>query len=137
MTTELTVQEQRRDCILDLEQAMINIPGQVELPVVHHFANNVYGREMFIPEGVTLVGKLHIHPCISVVAQGSIRVATEFGYDVYTAPDVWVSPPGSKRAIYAEQDTVLITFHPCSSTDLTEIEQSIIAPSYDKLLEAK
>lgn len=137
MTTELTVQEQRRGCILDLEQAMLNIPEQVELPVVHHFANNVYGREMFIPAGVTLVGKLHIHPCITVVAQGCILVATEFGADVYTAPDVWVSVPGSKRAIHAEQDTVLITFHPCESHDLNEIEERLIAPSYDNLLEEK
>lgn len=137
MTTVLKVREARRSSILDLEQAMLDQPDNIDLPVVHHFANNVYGREMFIPAGVTLVGKIHRNACISVVAQGKIRVATEFGYDVYQAPDVWVSIPGSKRAIHADEDSVLITFHPCEDADLQKIEEQIIAPSYENLLEVK
>lgn len=127
----------RRNTILQLEQTMLGSENQIGLPVVHHYANKVYGREMFIPAGVTVVGKIHRYSCVNVLAQGKIRVATEYGVDEYTAPDVFVSIPGLKRCIYAEKDSTFITFHPAEDNNLEEIEQNIIAPSYENLLEVK
>lgn len=92
---------------------------------------------MFIPKGVTVVGKIHKFSCVNIIAQGKVRVVTEYGPEEYTAPDVFVSIPGSKRAVYAIEDTTWVTCHPCESTDLEQIEQQLIAPSYDNLLEAK
>lgn len=122
-----------RKNILDLEQSMLHSDSQVDLPVHHHFANNVYGRELFIPAGVTVMGKLHRFPCINVIAEGSVVVATEHGRVEYKAPDVFVSPAGTKRAIYAKKDTTWITFHPCVTEDLQELEHELIAESYTAL----
>ena len=124
---------QKRDTILQFEQAMLDCTDQIDLPVQHHFANSVYGRELFIPKGVVLVGKLHRFPCINVIAQGSVAVVTEHGREVYTAPDVFVSPAGTKRVIYALKDSTWVTFHPCENTDLKDIEHNLIAESYTAL----
>jgi hypothetical protein len=126
-------QAEARASILDLQDCMLKQP-QVDLPVLHHFANGVYGREMFIPAGVTVVGKIHRFSCVNIIAQGRVRVVTEFGQEEYSAPDVFVSIPGSKRAVYAIEDTTWVTCHPCETTDLEQIEENLIAPSYDKLL---
>lgn len=119
-----------RKTILDLEQCMLESENQVDLPVYHHKANNVYGRELFIPKGVTVMGKLHRFPCINVIAEGSVVVVTEHGRFEYKAPDVFVSPAGTKRAIHAVKDTTWITFHPCTDETLPELEQKLIAESY-------
>lgn len=128
--SEVAVQ---RKGILDLEYAMLSSDAQVDLPVHHHFANNVYGRELFIPAGVAVMGKLHRFPCINVIAEGAVVVVTEHGRFEYKAPDVFVSPAGTKRAIYAKKDTTWITFHPSETTDPNELEQRLIADSYAAL----
>jgi len=123
----------KRKNILDLEQSMLSSDAQVDLPVHHHFANNVYGRELFIPAGITVMGKLHRFPCINVIAEGAVVVVTEHGKLEYKAPDVFVSPAGTKRAIYAKKDTTWITFHPCETENPIELEHTLIAESYAAL----
>ena len=44
--------------IRQLEEAMLAAGETVEPPVEHHWADGVYGREMFIPAGTLLYGWL-------------------------------------------------------------------------------
>lgn len=104
---------------------------QLELPVEHHHAGNVYGRELFIPEGVVIVGKIHKLPCVNIIAEGTVRVISEQGTFDITAPYVFVSPAGTKRAIYAVTDATWVTCHPYDPDE--DLEQQLIAPTFDML----
>ncbi len=114
-------------------QGIVGAAPQVDSPVVHHFSDGSYGREIHIAEGVIIIGKIHKHSHLNVLSQGKVTVSSEFGNETFEAPRTWVSEPGIKRMVYAHDDVVWTTFHVTNSTDLTEIEKQIIAESYDEL----
>ena len=113
--------------IMGLQAAMAEYP-QVELDLFHHFAAGVYARELHIPSGVGIVGKMHRTQHFLVVASGSISVTTSAGQEDITGPRVVITEPGTKRAIYAYTDAVLFTFHVTDETDLGKIEEIVIQP---------
>ena len=125
--------EDIRSGILDLQHSLQEMPEelQVDLPVDHFFANGVYGREIFIPEGVCVVGKIHLHECINVISQGSVRVVTEFGAETFSAPYTFISLAGSKRAVYALEDTVWTTFHPSVEDNVEKTVEALVANEYN------
>jgi quercetin dioxygenase-like cupin family protein len=108
---------------------------KIEPHVEHHFAPGCYGREIFMPAGSVVVGKIHRHAHLNVLLEGECEVVTEHERERLTAPHVWVSTPGIKRAVHNITDVRWITFHPTEETDLTKIEAEVIAPSYDNLIE--
>jgi hypothetical protein len=91
-----------------LDAAVIASP-QTEMPVCHHFSRGVYARELFIPKGTVLTGRIHKYSQINILAMGDISVLTENGIERVQAPTIIVSPPGTKRAGYAHEDTIWIT----------------------------
>ena len=126
-----------RDGILSLQDSIADLPNQIDCESLntHHFAPGIYGRQMDIPAGAVIVGKIHKHAHINVITKGTIKVVTEFGNDVYIAPKIWVSEPGTKRAVYALEDTQWLTIHAneTNSQDLSELERQVIAPCFDDL----
>lgn len=128
----------RKD-ILDLEGALSKVEGAVHgdsdlLPLKHTFAEGVYVREIFIPKGSVLTGKIHRHSHPNFLMQGEVIVVTEFGgREHLKAPMSMISKAGTKRAILALEDTVWVTVHVTPETDLNKIEDYVIAPSYAAL----
>lgn len=100
-------------------------------PITHHFAPGLYAREIFIPAGVLIIGKIHRHAHVNTISKGKVVVATEFGLQELVAPITFVSKPGTKRAVVAQEDTIWTTYHPTEETDLAKIEEHVIAPSYE------
>lgn len=129
---------QRAD-IVRLEKAILDLngghDGADQCPLTHHFAPKVYGREILLPAGSDVVGKIHRHAHLNVIVKGRALVATEFGSHEVKAGDIFVSDPGTKRAVHAIEDTVWMTIHPneADTQDLEQIEEYVIAPSYDAL----
>jgi hypothetical protein len=116
--------------IQDLEDVILAKP-QVDLPVKHHFAQGVYGREMLIPAGVVLTGKIHATSTINILAQGTLLVISSDGTEAeVSAPYVYVSPPNVKKAGYAVTDCVFINVHGTHETDLDKIEEEVITNDY-------
>lgn len=100
-------------------------------PVLHHFAPGAYCRQIFIPKNNLIVGKIHKHAHLNMIMQGRVSVATEEGVKHYQAPMVLVSQAGTKRVVYTHEDTIWATVHLTDKTDLVEIEDEIIAKTYD------
>lgn len=119
-----------RDKIDRLETEMFKAP-QVVIETTHHFAKGLYAREIFIPKGVLLTGKIHKHEHLNIVSKGSIAVLTEGGIKRVDAPFTMVSLPGTKRVGYALEDTIWTTIHATSETDLAKLETDLIAKSHD------
>lgn len=100
----------------------------VEAPVTHHFAHGIYGREMFIPAGTILTGKIHKYSTLNLLIEGEITVTTPEGVRRITAPAVFTSPPGCKKVGFAHTDVRWVNVHPTRLTDVAAIEQKFIEP---------
>jgi hypothetical protein len=102
--------------------------------VQHVFTRGVYSRTMFIPKGSVIVGKIHKYEHLNFISLGRVTVLTEFdGLQEISAPYTTVSKAGTKRLLYAHEDTIWTTIHATEETDLEKIEQEHIAPSYTSL----
>ena len=118
-----------REQITRLQSAMI--PIQCEQPTPgHHFAPGMYLRELTVPAGMLIVGKIHKHAHFLMVLKGRARVVSEFGDDLLEAGYIGVSQPGVKRVVHAIEDTLFVTVHVNKedSQDLTVIEADHIDP---------
>lgn len=128
-----------RSKIFALEAAMLREPsvyasgGERDIddlcPVKHHFSQGVYAREMFIPKGTVLTGKIHKYEQLNIMSQGELSVLTEDGIKRVKAPFTIVSPPGTKRVAYAHEDTIWTTIHGTDETDLEKLEAHFVAQS--------
>lgn len=115
------------------EAQMLQLP-QVELPVKDYFSYGVYARELFIPKGVMLTGKIHKYENLNIISQGELLVLVDDEIKRLCAPFTIVSPAGTKRIAYAIQDTVWTTIHGTYETNLDEIEKFFIAQNEDNYL---
>lgn len=125
-----------RKKICDLESAILEFP-QLDLPLVHRFSKGIYARELFIPKGTVLVGKIHRHENLNIISQGDITVLTEEGAKRVKAPYSCVSPPLTKRIGYAHEDTVWTTIHASDETDLGKLEDELILKEFPPLPSAE
>lgn len=114
-----------------LESAMRELP-QLKEELRHHFAHGIYGREMWVPAGTVLVGKIHRYSCINVILQGIVEVRSQEGAYRIEAPYVFVSPGGTKRAMVALTDLVWMTVHPADSEDLEQLERQLIIEDWPR-----
>lgn len=121
-----------RNNILSFQDRLSAMP-QVECPVKHHFSEDSYGREIFLPADSYVIGKIHRHAHLNVISQGECYVLTEDGINHLKAPLTFVSLAGTKRVVYAVTDVVWTTCHVTKETDLEKIESDIIAPTYNDL----
>ena len=126
--SEVTV----RDNILALERSMLEQP-QVEIEPTHYFADGIYAREIVIPAGTLLTGKIHRTRHLNIVSKGKIAVVTEDGQKIIEAPCTFVAEAGTKRVGLALEDTVWTTIHASQETDLEKLETELIAPSFEAL----
>jgi hypothetical protein len=97
-----------------------------------------YAREMTIPAGVLIIGKIHRHEHLNIISKGKVSVSTEHGKLMLEAPCTFISEVGLKRAVVAEEDTIWTTIHmvsKCGEEYLKEIEDEVIAPCYEALTE--
>lgn len=123
-----------RDKVMRLEEWLKQFPQQAE-QVTHHFSPGVYVREMFIPKGTVLTGKIHRHAHLNIMTKGDISVLTEHGVRRLKGPCTLLSSPGIKRAGYAHEDTVWMTVHENhdNERDMEKLEARYIAPDFDAL----
>ena len=105
-------------------------------PIVPEYNCCTYAREMFLPKGTLIIGKIHKHQHLNFIMQGKVSVSTEFGKKTIVAPAVFVSEIGLKRAVYAEEDTIWVTVHLTKHNkeeNINEIEDEVIAKTYEEL----
>jgi|688.fasta_scaffold06032_7 hypothetical protein len=125
--------------IADLQQAMadaIASGDQVEIKGdTEHFIvpGLLYGRRTNVPAGATIISAVHKVPHITIALKGIATVVGEDGEkrDVF-APNVFVTPAGVQRAIYAHTEVEWLTVHACEETDVDVIEKLLTCSSMDE-----
>lgn len=100
---------------------------QLEIPVRHFFSPGVYAREIQIPKGAIVTGKIHKYAQLNILSKGVLMLVSDGETRRVEAPFTVVSPPGTKRAAWALEDSVWTTIHGTDETDLDKIEQHFIA----------
>ena len=105
-------------------------------PIVDDYGCGTYARELFMPKGTVIVGKIHKLPHLNIISKGKLVVLTEKGKEVFEAPCTFVSPAGLKRAGYIEEDTVWTTIHltkDLGEHNLHKIENEVIAKTFAEI----
>lgn len=135
--------DQLRGYILRLENEMDKSgrfdPHCKDFPVKHFKAPGMIGRQMLIPKGSLIIGKIHKHAHLNQISYGHVRVMTEFGPLEFKGPNTFTSQPGVKRVVLAIEDTLWTTFHlnpsdldPDDEAQMLLLEDQIIAKSYEE-----
>lgn len=135
--TKRTPQEMRAK-IVELEALMKAMPKevQIEIPTTHYFAPGIYMRQVFIPKGATVTGKIHKTEHLNILSQGKLAVLTEDGMKTLTASTVVKSMPGIKRVGHALEDSVWITVHanPSEEQDTDKLEAALVVETFEEFL---
>src|SRR6185503_2625921 len=84
------------ETIQSLERQLRGLP-QIDIETTHHFAEGIYGREIFIPAGTVLTGKIHRTDHLNFLMQGDITVWTDDGMKRLQAPAIIKASAGTKR----------------------------------------
>lgn len=119
----LPKREQMASFIADLLAATSD---HIEFAVKHSFAPGMYIREMFIPKGSVVVGKVHRTECLNLCIQGDIDLVTEEGDMRVSAPFNAVSAPGTQKIGYAHEDTIWINVFRTDETDIERLETELV-----------
>jgi len=105
---------------------------QVEFPLEHLFTATQYARRIFVPAGATVVTAVHKSEHITIALKGHCVVVDELGdrKDVI-APAMFVTEPGTQRAVYAVTDVEWITVHTYENEDksLGTVEKTLVCDS--------
>jgi hypothetical protein len=118
--------------IFAMQDIIKNNAPAVPMPVQNHFAPHVYVREIFMPAGTLVVGKMHKTEHFNIITQGTVRIidADDSIHEV-SAGDIFTSSPGVKKVLYIVEDTRWITVHPTNTTDMKALEEELIVPEED------
>lgn len=128
-----------RQDIVDMEQFLRKQDGSLlgdnsTCPLKHSFSDGLYVREIFIPKGYFVVGKIHKHDHPNFLLSGTVNAITEFESVTLKGPLSMISKAGTKRALFAVTDLTWVTVHhnPANTQDLQELEKEIIADCYEE-----
>jgi len=130
--------ELARNNIMDIENAMKGLDcydegGDEICRIKHYHTPGLYGREMWMPVGCLITGKIHLTEHICILSQGKVTVSDGIVSITYTAPATILSKVGAKRAIYAHEDSVWTNFHATELTDPEKIEEVITVNTFEEL----
>ena len=133
---------QRRSGIMELQDSLMElvdgenvIKGDSEVfPLKHTFTDGIYIRQMSMKKNSFVIGKIHKHNHVWFLLTGMISVADENDTVDHIAPCYVEAPSGSKRMIYAHEDSIWVNIHanPTNTQDLEELEELIIAKDYEE-----
>ena len=103
-------------------------------PLKHSFADGVYIREMKMEKGSAVIGAIHNHLHVWFLLQGELIVATENSTEEFLAPCYVISKPGSKRVIYAVEDSVFVNVHKNynNTKNIKELEADIVSNTFEE-----
>tara|TARA_Y100000361_G_C10980870_1_gene248985 strand:+ start:165 stop:614 length:450 start_codon:yes stop_codon:yes gene_type:complete len=140
--TKKELKLQKRNIIMELQNSISElvdgkdiVQGDSEIfPLKHTFTDGVYIRQMSMHKGSAVIGKIHRHNHVWFLLTGHIFVVDENNSIEHIAPCYVEAKSGSKRIIYAYEDSVWVNVHanPSNTQDLQELEDLIIAKDYDE-----
>ena len=140
------IKKSNKEKILDLESKLISIADGINIegtgkevltnskiaPIKHTFADSIYIRQMDMQKDSVVVGAIHKHLHVWFLLTGHISVVTEENTEDYIAPCYVVATPGTKRVIYANEESIFVNIHknPTNTQDIQQLEKDIVAKDF-------
>lgn len=106
---DLTLRQ--REKVERLERELNKVP-QVDCPIRHYFSPGLYAREITIPAGTALVGAVHTHDSLVILSAGCMKLVTDLGVIVISAPHTLNCKAGAKNAAVALDTSVWTNIFP-------------------------
>lgn len=105
-----------------------------EFPLKHTFADGIYVRQMDMKAGSAVVGAIHNHLHVWFLLTGHLAVATEDDVEEFISPCYVLAKPGSKRVIYAMEDSIFVNIHknPNNIKDIDKLEKEIVSFTFEE-----
>jgi hypothetical protein len=123
------------DFLNQCEVAMLDYP-QRECPLIHRFTPGMYIREILMPKDTLLTTLMHLTTHPFFVMKGDVSV---WYHDVpvqrYQAPYTGITEAGTRRMLFAHEDTIWATCHVTDLTDPDEIVESVTCRDYNPLID--
>lgn len=111
---------------------------QIDFPLDHYFTGTQYARRIYMPAGSTVVSAVHKTEHITIALKGHCVVVDETGdrQDI-VAPAVFVTQPGTQRALYIVSDAEWVTIHTYEEKDRTPegVRKALVCESMDEYIE--
>jgi len=132
-------QKDFRKTVMQFEEAINNHENSLGKnlhtvnPTKHSFADGQYIREIHNPAGLILVTKIHAKTHPFFLMKGKMTIVTEEGVEEISAPYQGITKAGVKRVIQTHTDCVFITVHQTDKLSIEEIEEEVIASSFQEL----
>jgi hypothetical protein len=126
--------ERLEHLLIDSGSKDVVVGNSEQLPLTHTFCDGVYIREIFIKKDVFAIGKIHKHDHAFFLMKGSLILFTENGAEEIVAPCYGKSPAGTKRVVYATEDTVFVNVHPNIDNveNIEELEKKFVVSSFEE-----
>lgn len=114
-----------RGKVAALQVELSNLP-QYQPKTTHYFHGGMYCREVFREAGVLVVGAVHKKEHFYLIVSGTVAITTDEGVQEITGPHLFLSKPGTKRAVYAITDALCMTFHAIEAKTVEEAESELV-----------
>tara|TARA_R110000737_G_C14304544_1_gene436663 strand:- start:145 stop:591 length:447 start_codon:yes stop_codon:yes gene_type:complete len=100
-----------------------------DIPIKHSFADQLYIRQMDMKAGQVVIGAIHNHQHVWFLLTGKVLINNNGEKIEHIAPCYTVSEPGSKRLIYAIEDSIFVNVHknPSNTKNIKELEETIVS----------
>ena len=102
-------------------------------PLKHMFADGIYIRQMDMQADSVIVGAIHNHLHAWFLLTGHLAVVTEDTTEEFVSPCYVLATPGSKRVIYALEDSIFVNIHknPDNIKDIKKLEDEIVSLTFE------
>ena len=132
-----TLTEFSREKIRALEDALSKLPQlpPEARPVRHIFAPGVYLREIFLPPGACVTGRIHKYDHACMVLGDLTVYSQDGGVRRVTGCETFVSTAGVKRAVFVHAPTWFTTIHPnpTDERDIAKLEAMFTVEDWAQL----
>lgn len=115
----------------DQLQNLISVMGELEqtpCPLKHYFLPGTYIREIFMPAGTVVVGKIHKTEHFNIIQKGKVGICQVEGPMILEGPCTFTSKAGVQKTLFIIEDTVWSTVHLTDLRDLETLEAALIEP---------
>lgn len=130
---EVAPPQMMRQKVESLQQELMKLP-QYQPQTKHFFHGGMYCREVYRHAGVLVVGKVHKKEHFYLIVYGTVQITDgEGNVQKVTGPHLFLSKPGTKRAVYALTDTLAMTFHVTSAETVEEAEEQLVEEDPDAM----
>ena len=119
---------------VDIEGDGKHIVHSSNFPLKHTFADSIYVRQMDMKAGSMVVGAIHNHLHVWFLLTGRLAVVTETTIEEFIAPCYVLAEPGSKRVIYAMEESIFVNVHknPKNIEDINKLESEIVSKTFEE-----